>query len=137
MQTNAMSWRRGSFKGQQAVHRGRPGEVPPHGKPGDSFEMPLPSGRKVTVVVPPDATPGSTFTVPYPAKDGEAPAAPKQRTFKKRRRPRSERHRGRNPRTRGWKQRRPPPVEPATILARSHSGFDPPAVRRTAGKAAV
>eukprot|EP01043_Picozoa_sp_COSAG02_P063838 COSAG02_NODE_9158_length_2306_cov_2.458088_3_plen_388_part_00 len=45
----------------------------------------------------------------------------KQRTFKKRRRPRADRHRGRNPRNRGWKQRRPPPVEPATVLARSHA----------------
>lgn len=45
----------------------------------------------------------------------------KQRTFKKRRRPRADRHRGRNPRSRGWKQRRPPPVEPATTLARSHA----------------
>jgi hypothetical protein len=45
----------------------------------------------------------------------------KQRTFKKRRRPRADRHRGRNPRARGWKQRRPPPVEPGTILARSRA----------------
>ena len=45
----------------------------------------------------------------------------KQRTFKKRRRPPADRHRGRNPRARGWKQRRPPPVEPGTILARSHA----------------
>ena len=48
----------------------------------------------------------------------------KQNTFKKRRRPRSDRHRGRNPRARGWKQRRPPPVEPGTILARSHAQIE-------------
>lgn len=48
----------------------------------------------------------------------------KQRTFKKRRRPRADRHSGRNPRTRGWKQRRPPPTEPGTVLARSHAQIE-------------
>ena len=48
----------------------------------------------------------------------------KQNTFKKRRRPRCDRHRGRNPRARGWKQRRPPPVEPVAILARSHAQIE-------------